>query len=129
VFDWVPEACERLEGSPSLAAFSAWLGGEPNHDTVRASHPAALAADEVLVLGTEGTASSLTAFYGRDTGPTAAEAARTLGPARELPRPALGPFQLAFPPRGTCFVAATTLDPPTLPPTERRLVELILRRD
>src|SRR5262249_38298582 len=112
----VPEACSRLEQSPSLAAFSSWLAAEPR-------------ADEVLVHDDAGTATALTAFYARDTGPTVAEAARALGPARELPRPAVGPVPLALPSRGPGFVAATTLDPPSLPPTERRLVELILRRD
>jgi hypothetical protein len=83
------------------------------------------------VLAAGGEPTSLTAGYTPGSGPLVAEAEQALGRARELPRGSGGPFQLAFPPQSSpaasCFIVATTYDPPGTP--GRRLVELILRRD
>ena len=132
---WVEEACARLlVPVPELVAVAAWLGAAPDDDTrVFVERPSAVDADFVLVLAVAGAVSSLTAGYAVGAGPRVSETERALGRARELPRPATGPFQLAFPgpssPTASCFIAGTTYDPPGLTAAERRLVELTVRRD
>ncbi|MEA2274499.1 MAG: hypothetical protein QOI98_3207, partial [Solirubrobacteraceae bacterium] len=131
--DWVQDACTLLiMPAPTLADLAAWLGVMPPDGDERlfVERPAAVDAQHVLVLASDGRPTSLTAGYAAGTGPTAVEAEHALGRARELPRPVDGPFQLAFAVRSSeaasCFVAATTHDPPGTPAEERRLVEIIL---
>jgi hypothetical protein len=132
---WVEEACARLLApAPELVALAAWLGAATDDDTrVFVERPDAVDADFVLVLASAGAVTSLTAGYAAGAGPCVSETERALGRARELPRPATGPFQLAFPgpssAAASCFIAGTTYDPPGLAAAERRLVELTLRRD
>jgi hypothetical protein len=132
-FSWIPDACARLLApAPTVLELAAWLGADLD-DTERlfVARPRTIDADHVLVLASAGMPTSLTAGYAAGAGPLVDEAEYVLGRARELPRGPNGPFQLAFPPQSSsaasCFIAATTYDPPGTP--RRRLVELILRRD
>ncbi len=129
--DWVDEACARLcAPGATPAGLAAWARGDDtpgdSADEVFVAGPARLGAAHALILADAGAPSALIAGYARGTGPTEAEAAAALGPARELPHGPGGPFRIAFPVRPGCFVAATTYDPPG---GERRLSDLTFRRD
>jgi hypothetical protein len=133
--DWIGEARALLTAADaSVDRVADWLGGgvERGEDGLRAAEGAIPGANSVTVLAENGALDALMAWYPGTSGPTLGEAEAALGEARELPRLTASPPQVAFPPyRGeaaTCFIGATTWDPPT-DGAARRLFQLTLRRD
>ena len=133
--DWIEEARALLTAADaSVDGVAAWLGDkvERDEDGLRAGEGAIPGAGSVTVLAENGTLDALTAWYPGESGPTLGEAEATLGEARELPRLAASPPQVAFPAyRGeaaSCFTVATTWDAPA-GGAARRLFQLTLRRD
>jgi hypothetical protein len=133
--DWVAEARVVMTAADaSLETVEAWLGDgvERDDNGLRAGAGAVPGADSVTVIVRDGVLDSLAAWYRGDNVPTLGEAESALGAARELPGLAATPPQLAFPGyRGeaaSCFIAATTFDPPA-DGAARRLFQLTLRRD
>src|SRR5262249_38620785 len=118
----------------SLDVVEAWLGNgvERDDNGLRAGEGAIPGAASVTVIARDGAVDSLAAWYRGEGVPTLGEAESELGAARELPRLRGSPAQVAFPGyRGeaaSCFIAATTFDPPA-EGSARRLVQLTLRRD
>lgn len=134
--DWIDEACALLlDPAPSMGAIAAWLGapGSDRADPLLVDDPPGFGVLNVVALARAGVPHSLSARYARGAGPLESEVSVALGPSRELPRGSRGPFQLAYPAReggaAACFIAATTPDGPELPADERRVVEIVIRRD
>jgi hypothetical protein len=132
----VSDACSALlDPDRSLDRVIAWLGGpvEVRGDSLVAGRDAIPGVLNVSVDVTGGVATALSAWSTKGEGPTLVEAEAALGPVRELPRHAGGPYFVAFTgpvsPAGSCVVSATTYDPPTAGGTERRIVEVLVRRD
>ena len=134
---WVRDACDLLLApDASLDGIARWLGTEPpaGGRLLRVDRPQRVGALNVVALERDGAPAFVSAHYAAGEGPTLAAVEAELGPAEEMPGPVVGPYQVAFdapPPSAAaaCVVLATTDGPPGEPATDRRVVEIVVRRD